>query len=497
MKTLILLCAGALLASIAAPSALASSNYTCTVFNFGTAASTTPTGINNKGQVVGTWATADQPYSPHAFLRNVDGTMKTLTAPNGSDAFAPVGINNLGQIAGQIVTGTSPFTVSESFILNPDGTHTDIAPAVAPPGHTYTSPQITGINDKGELAGTIGLDFNVSTYIVLVFIRGTDGTYKIIDQGVTAGSPLYLWAGSLNNSDVVVEHARNMDGFLLQPNGSKIPLEYPGLPAFAEPGLLPTHTNGLNNNNVTAGSLQPELGSGGASIAFLHTLDGHYPDIVCPEADGLTPHISGASDFIQGVNDQNVVIGRYGSAAFIATPTGLAPHAELSNTSWTFASHGIGETSGLGRIFIGNSGTADLHIPAIYSGPAVGQFQITQTNCGNWDSNHQDMMKPGTIPPGGSCFLEFTFTPRSPGWQTSSIYIPDDSPTSPEMIQLGGTGVGGMLQLSNSSWTFAAHRVGETSGNGVVYAYNAGLWLLPLKPPATSRSRAAHLISIC
>jgi hypothetical protein len=68
--------------------------------------------------------------------------------------------------------------------------------------------------------------------------------------------------------------------------------------------------------------------------------------------------------------------------------------------------------------------------------------------------------------------------------QTSAIYIPDDSLTSPEVIQLGGTGIGSKLQLSNTSWKFATHRVGETSGNGVIYAYNAGPGIISLKAPS-------------
>jgi hypothetical protein len=199
--------------------------------------------------------------------------------------------------------------------------------------------------------------------------------------------------------------------------------------------------------------------------------------ISCVRKPAVSIYLSMGPAISSRVNDRNVVIGRYGSAAFIATPTGLSPRAELSNTSWTFNSHGIGETSGLGRVFLANSGTADLHIPAMYFETQPNgrpPFQITQTNCGQWNPSAGLIMTPGTLPPGGSCFLEFTFTPNAPGLQTSAIYIPDDSPTSPEVIQLRGTGIGSKLQLSNTSWTFATHRVGGTSGNGVIYAYNAG-----------------------
>jgi probable HAF family extracellular repeat protein len=178
MKALILLSAWALLASCGISSAFASSAYTCTIFKYGSATYTSVGGINNKGQVVGTWS--DPGQLSHAFLRDADGTTTSLISPSGSDQFTPVGINNLGQIAGP------------SFIRNADGTFIQIAPAVAPPGHTYSGTQITGINDKGELTGTISADFNGGTGTILVFIRGTDGTYKIIDQSGTGSEPSLL-----------------------------------------------------------------------------------------------------------------------------------------------------------------------------------------------------------------------------------------------------------------------------------------------------------------
>jgi probable HAF family extracellular repeat protein len=483
MKSLTLLSAGMCLAAIVVPSALASSAYTCTTFIHGSAAYTLASGINNNGQVVGVSYTDSPPGQPailHAFLRNADGTITTLTSPGGSDDFEPVGINNHGQILGQGPGAFIPNSGAGAFILNPDGSHTDIAPAVAPPGQAYLSTTFSGINDKGVLAGTIDSEPNPSQpapdHVELAFIRGADGVYRIIDQ-IVPSLPFPLFSGPINNSNFVVEHTRDAEGFLLQPNGPKIPLLFPGLDAqFLSRGFTAT---GLNNNNVTASSfsyLFPEN-----SFAFLRASDGHYPAIVCP--DVLNKNLS-----ITGVNDRNAVVGTISSnspglgaqtVGFIATPTGVFPHAQLSQTSWTFGSHVTGETSGLGRVFVSNTGPADLHIPALYVG-VTGQtvdprqtFQVTQTDCGKWIPPGF-VVEPGTIPPGASCFLEFTFTPQVRGWQTADIYIVDDSRQSPEIVEVGGTGIGGSLRLSTTSWSFAAHRVGETSGDGVIYAYNPG-----------------------
>jgi hypothetical protein len=182
---------------------------------------------------------------------------------------------------------------------------------------------------------------------------------------------------------------------------------------------------------------------------------------------------------VGGMNDQNVVGASANGLGVIATPTGIYPHLKLSNSSWNFAPHPIGEVSGPGTIYISNSGPADLHIADIYlwgSGQPTEQisaFHIDKTNCTTLPAQPQGLP---SIPPGGWCSLTFSFSPRVTGWQTAAIYIASDAPDAPEIIRIGGEGIGGAskLQLSNSSWTFAAHPVGETSGNGVIYVYNSG-----------------------
>jgi hypothetical protein len=463
MKTLALLSTWAFLVLAGSPNALASSAYTCATFAYPSAADTSFTGINNKGQAVGQW-TESAGGPSHAFLRNTDGSTTLLSSPSGSDQFATSGINNLGQILGSSDAGT--------FILNPDGSHTDIAPPVAPPGHTYDSRtiQFSGINDKGELAGSVNADSNGASTLDLVFIRGTDGSYRIVDR-VHSGSTPTAYAGAINNSDTVIEHnVTGLGEYLLTSDGSKLPLTLLGLPHDAEPPS--TVTTALNNNSAGVG--YTENAGVQSDFSYLRSLDGHYRVIVCPDEANSTLHAG-------GVNDRNVVAGSVsrnsppGLVGIIATPTGVSPHVQLSTSNWTFGSHLIGEQSGPGRVFLSNTGPADLHIATIYvshtgdPNDRGGSFRLTQSNC-----TVGEHFQPNTIPPGRSCFVEFVFVPSSSRWQTSTIYIPSDAPDSPQAIEVGGTGIGSTLQLSSTSWTFAAHRVGETSGNGVIYAYNPG-----------------------
>src|SRR6185312_6733460 len=195
--------------------------------------------------------------------------------------------------------------------------------------------------------------------------------------------------------------------------------------------------------------------------------------VVCPDAVDSTL-------FLYGLNDQNTVVGEVyqggKGVAFIATPTRLVPHIKVSNGSWTFGPQVIGQLGGYGRIYVSNAGPADLHLQDIYIGD-TGQstdqtqsFRITATNCGGVPV----LSTPTTMPPGDWCYLDFSFTPQAPGWQTAAIYIPNEWRRSPRVIPLGGTGIGSNLQLSNTSWDFGAHHVGDITGNGVIYMYNRG-----------------------
>ncbi|HEX6544926.1 MAG TPA: choice-of-anchor D domain-containing protein [Bryobacteraceae bacterium] len=448
----------AVIALLSTSAAVASSAYTCTTVTH-KSAEVSLTGINNKGQVVGYWSDSQ---GSHAFLREADGMVTTLRSPDGSDGFTPAGINNLGQIAGP------------SFIINSDGSYINFAPPPPPPDRgSWSNVQITGINDKGELVGfgDTGLSFLGDT--IEAFIRDANGKYRIVDQFVTGHQPTRV-TGPINNADTIVEHTRYSDGYLVKADGSKTNLIYPGIPFESPlPAVGSTTTQGLNNSGVTAGFIPDSTTLVARSVAFTRNLDGHYPSIVCPD-------MPTAGLGVAGINDNGVIAASANGLCVIATPTGIFPHIKFSNTTWNFAPHPIGGYSGPGAIYISNSGPADLHISAIYLGKTgqstdrVGAFHIDESNC----TTLRFGAPPGlpSIPPGGWCYLKFRFSPAIAGWQTAAIYVASDAPDAPEIIRIGGEGIGGAskLQLSNSSWTFAAHPVGETSGNGVIYVYNAG-----------------------
>ncbi len=441
MNRSILLSAVALLAISVLPGEAATSAYTCTTFSPGN-----PSGINDKGQIIGT-VPGTPPQSSKGFLRAPDGTMTTIVFPGTDNSIATqlTAINNPGQIVGYYFNNVNE--VYHAFIRNADGSYLEIDPPPTPPSiQAIMQFRITGLNDNGMMVG----DFTDGGNQRFLFSRDANGKYTM-----TGTQPVYhnlaYAAGPLNNSGVELLPSQTViDGYLSIPG-------QPLLQLLLDPGGLNyglTQTRGLNNNNVTAGTL---LGAG-----FLRTPDLHFPTIVCP--DNLN-----AGLLVSAVNNSNVVVGQLfdnsTAAAFIATPTGITPQVELSNTSWDFGTLAPGTTAS-GTVYVTNTGNGFLHIanlPKYALGDQYpADYAITGTSCN------------GEIGIQHTCSVSFSFTPSAGGVRTNRIVIIDDAPDSPQVINLHGVGASVSLQISNPSWFLGNYPVGQTSATGTIYFYANG-----------------------
>ena len=87
------------LSALTLPLACAQS-YKFVTFDVPGAASTRANGINNSGQIAGTWT--DGANHTHGFLRSADGSTFTPVDPPNAvpDSIRVNGINNLGQVVG-------------------------------------------------------------------------------------------------------------------------------------------------------------------------------------------------------------------------------------------------------------------------------------------------------------------------------------------------------------------------------------------------------------
>jgi parallel beta-helix repeat protein len=118
--------------------------------------------------------------------------------------------------------------------------------------------------------------------------------------------------------------------------------------------------------------------------------------------------------------------------------TGIGPAATLGAASLTFASQLAGTTSAAQPVTLTSSGETALNIGSI---AASGDF--AQTNdCG------------ASIPAGQSCTIQVSFTPTARGTRTGTVSIVDNSTSSPEHVNLSGTGIAPVASLSRTSLAF-------------------------------------------
>jgi hypothetical protein len=121
------------------------------------------------------------------------------------------------------------------------------------------------------------------------------------------------------------------------------------------------------------------------------------------------------------------------------------PNATLSTKSLTFATQLVGTTSPAKPVKLSNYGTKTLDISSIV---ASGDFR-KKDDCGS------------SLPPGGSCRIDVTFSPTRGGHRTGTVTITDNAPDSPQKVSLKG--VGTVVKLDPASLDFGTVTIGQKS----------------------------------
>lgn len=123
---------------------------------------TSPSGLNNKDQVVGYFADTNGVY--HGFLREY-GTYTIINFPGATNTF-PDGLNNKGVMQGQILDTAG---AAEGFLATPGG-HFAV---LNYPGPMMTA--IVGINDRGDVCGSYWQVFGAGAAFVAGWFDDADG----------------------------------------------------------------------------------------------------------------------------------------------------------------------------------------------------------------------------------------------------------------------------------------------------------------------------------
>lgn len=483
-KPSILFGIGLALGCLAIPAAASISAYTCTTFSYGDPSwPVTTTGINLRKQIVG--YAMDAQGHPHGFLRNADGSMIAIDDPaTGLAGTYPRAINNVGQVVGNYYLADGP----HGFLRDADGTVKEIPPPplqsdpnLVPIIVTYS---LSGINDSGVATGVYNLAYQSgpnrypdrSAY---VFSRAADGTYRSIDirhQTIDNQGP---FQARINNAGYVLEvGGQNWDAYLFSPDAASTTITFPGIPGFSHYGSQYLYAstvafnNGATQNDIwTAGTFRP------AASGFIRSPAGTIQGVICP--DDVQANVS-----VTGMNDASAVSGMLVSASvsvqqgLLAEPTSQTGSLHVSNDWWDFGTSAVGaESCHPARIYLTNPSDTDLHIQAIYFGnpnesAPLPPYAITDTNCAEPTGNPAFPFAKRKLRAGDWCYINFNYTATRGGSQPGQLIILDDTPQSPHVVQVSGSGIQAKLQYSNASWDFGVQPVGRTTGEGIIYIYN-------------------------
>jgi hypothetical protein len=202
---------------------------------------------------------------------------------------------------------------------------------------------------------------------------------------------------------------------------------------------------------LTTGSI-----TAGGDFAVTHTCSSSLPvEGTCTIAVVFTPSVPGTSLGAVTITDNAP-----GSPHVVTlTGNGLGPAAALSSVALDFGNQLVGASSAHQTVALSNTGNRSMKIGSI---TAAGDFSQTHA-CGV------------SLPAGGECSINITFTPTARGLRSGSITVTDNGLGSPQVVALTGRGiVPGACSLSQTSLSFGKEQVGTTSSPQEVTVSNPG-----------------------
>jgi hypothetical protein len=249
------------------------------------AGDTVLTGINEKGQIVGTVYHA--PFYTKGFIREPNGEILVFDAPNATVTEASGGINETGEVAGTFYDDLAK--INRGFIRDPNGGF-----YVWNVGGWVES--VGGINDAGWTAG-IGYTASGNTFLL--------EPYGGVVLFTVPGGGAELWVRGLNNAGQILVQNDNCGfdddrcdvtaSFLLEPDGQIMTVSPP------ESGWV--WGRDLNDAGQITGETWNRW-NGNNSVgqrAFLREPDGTY----------WAPNLGGGESWGEAINNLGQVTGRF------------------------------------------------------------------------------------------------------------------------------------------------------------------------------------------
>ena len=156
------------------------------------------------------------------------------------------------------------------------------------------------------------------------------------------------------------------------------------------------------------------------------------------------------------MKSQRIALAVLVVAVTLSALQATAQKVSLSRASLSFGNHPVGKSSAALNVILTNSdGATALSIDSI-----VASGDYTESD----DCN-------GKLAPSASCTLLVSFKPNTTGLVSGTVTLTDDATTSPQLINLSGTGVL-PITVSPASLTFPTVTVGKTSAAQTVTVTN-------------------------
>lgn len=302
-----LLRAGCILSmfSTASPGWASTFSFTSLVVPDSQGGTTLALGINNKGQIVGSYR--DIHGVVHGFLRNSDASFVAIDFPFNALGSVVTGISDTGAIVGMF---TDESQKSHGFVRSPDGTAYD---SFDVPSALQGSTTAFGIDAEGEIVGT----FQDASRKFHGFLRSADGSsYTIIDAPI-ANSETHVTG--INNSGTTV-------GYFVSDSGAHSFIRSSGAVDYfifdAPDATLGTNVSGINDMGQTVGVFYGQTGIHN----FLRSADGTAYVVF------FDPGVPAGDSYARGINDAGYIVGYSMESVdhfhgFVAAPLEFVPEA--------------------------------------------------------------------------------------------------------------------------------------------------------------------------
>jgi probable HAF family extracellular repeat protein len=292
---------------------------------------TYPIAINQGGAIAGYYFPSSG--LPQGFVRSSSGVITEFSYSGGFDLFI-AGINEPGQIVGTIGFSRNV----GGFLRNPNGSIIVIQPFSAPDA------EAKGINDSGQIVGYYSDESGVSHG----FLRNTDGTYVSFDApGAGTAENQGTIAVAINGSGMIMGYFADTNtvyhGFIRDVSGRFTEFSAPGAGTIAFRGTFPA---AINSSGEVVGYSFTNTRSYG--LPFVRPPSGPVTSFVAPESVGascvsVTDNGEVVCEGARGSQAQRgfgILRNPTGDLTFFSVPvpnltmTPLAANNNLSVTGW-------------------------------------------------------------------------------------------------------------------------------------------------------------------